>query len=110
EPVARVPLPEPQQEAGGAEQERERRREGGVQLLPRVEPPLRRGPPAGEPPAVLDAEGVQLARGAGEAAAVTGERDERERREPADAGPEVHVLHRRAAADRGGEARQVEDE
>ena len=109
EAEAVVALAEPEQEAGGGEEDGERGGQDRVQLLAGVEAALRtRDPP--QPEAVVAVDDVELARGAPQRAAVAEEDDQPECDRPGDRGVDVHVLDEGAAADGGGEARQVEDE
>ncbi len=110
EAEARVTLAEPQQQAGEQEQHRERRVERGVDLLAGVEASLRRREAAAQPAHVVVLEDVELACGAQQPAPVAEQRDEHERRDPADTRPEVDVLHERPAADEDRETRQIENE
>src|SRR5690349_10920348 len=75
---ARVALPEPEEQARDEEEHGERGRQDRVDLLADVE--------------AVVLEDLDLARRAQQATAVTDERDERERGQPADAAPEMEVL------------------
>jgi hypothetical protein len=96
EAEARVALAQPQQHARDGEQDGERGRDRGVELLTRVEPPLRtRHPP--QPQHVVLVEPVEFAERPPEPAPVAERDDERERHEPRDRRVDVHVLHERPA-------------
>src|SRR4029079_1513235 len=92
EAKAGVALAEPKQCSRDGKEEREGGGERGVQLLPGVEPSLRRVC-AEEPATVVGVEDVQLTRGGAEAPAVAEDETRREGENPRDRREEVDVLH-----------------
>ena len=110
EAEARIPLPEPEEQAGDEEQHDERRIERGVELLAGVEARLVVRAAAPEPVDVLALEHVELARRPQQAAPVAEHRDDEERGHPADPAPEVDVFDQRPAADLDRQPREVEDQ
>src|ERR671934_1502727 len=108
EAEAGVALAVPEQEPGHREQQRERRGQGGVELLPGVEL-ARAAAAAAKPGAIVPVEAVELAQRRDQALAAQGE-DERERGQPGDARVEVEGLYQRAASDQDAQLGEVENE
>ena len=92
-----------------SEEEREGGGERGVQLLPGVEPSLRRVF-AEEPATVVGVEDVELTRGGAQPPAVAEDEDRRQGEDPRERREEVDVLHERPPADLRRERGKVEHE
>jgi len=88
ETETRVALAVPEQESRDREVDRERGGDRRVELLPGVEPSLRR-PFASQPAPVVRVESVELAQRAPQAGTVTDEDDKRERGDPRDRRPKM---------------------
>ena len=109
EDEAVVALAEPEEEAREREQEREGDGQDRVDLLPGVEPALRRAA-AAEPAPVVAVDRLDLAPVVGEPLAVADDEDHDDRDRPGDGDPDVDVLDELAAADQRRERREVEDQ
>src|ERR671934_507088 len=107
EAEAGVALAVPEQEPGHREQQRERRGQGGVELLPGVEL-ARAAAAAAKPGAIVPIEAIELAQRRTHAPAAD-DKDERERDEPGDSGVQVERLYQRPARDQHAQLREVED-